>query len=68
MMRRHCLKRTSARCIKWCATILDEATSFLRRGRASALITKGSPSGTPEFKGRAWKLANDKARELGWIV
>jgi hypothetical protein len=21
-----------------------------------------------EFLGRAWKLANDKARELGWIV
>ena len=21
-----------------------------------------------EFHGRAWKLANDKARELGWIV
>jgi hypothetical protein len=21
-----------------------------------------------EFRARAWKLANDKARELGWIV
>ena len=27
-----------------------------------ALITR------VEFLARAWKLANDKARELGWIV
>jgi hypothetical protein len=26
------------------------------------------PLGTHEFKARAWQAANDKARELGWIV
>ena len=28
----------------------------------------GAPMTQAEFHGRAWKLANDKARELGWIV
>jgi hypothetical protein len=28
----------------------------------------GSPMTQAEFHARAWKLANDKARELGWIV
>jgi hypothetical protein len=32
------------------------------------LQTQGRPNGTTEFKVQAWKLANDKARELGWIV
>jgi hypothetical protein len=27
-----------------------------------------APMTQAEFHGRAWKLANDKARELGWIV
>ena len=26
------------------------------------------PLGTNEFKARAWQAANDKARDLGWIV
>jgi hypothetical protein len=26
------------------------------------------PMTQAEFLGRAWKLANDRARELGWIV
>ena len=26
------------------------------------------PLGTHDFKARAWQAANDKARELGWIV
>jgi hypothetical protein len=29
---------------------------------------KGTPMTQSEFHARAWKLANDKARELGWIV
>ena len=29
---------------------------------ADASVTLG------EFRARAWQLANDKARELGWIV
>ena len=32
------------------------------------LIAKGTPSGNYRFLARAWKVANDKARELGWIV
>ena len=27
-----------------------------------------APMTQAEFHGRAWRLANDKARELGWIV
>jgi hypothetical protein len=27
-----------------------------------------APMTQAEFHGRAWKAANDKARELGWIV
>ena len=27
-----------------------------------------SPMTCAEFQGRAWQAANDKARELGWIV
>jgi hypothetical protein len=32
------------------------------------LIAKGTPSGNYKFLARAWQAANDKARELGWIV
>jgi hypothetical protein len=32
------------------------------------LKTKAPPTGPTEFKVQAWRLANDKARELGWIV
>ena len=28
----------------------------------------GVPTGTDEFRARAWGAANGKARELGWIV
>jgi hypothetical protein len=31
------------------------------------LQTQGVPRGTTEFKVHAWELANDKARELGWM-
>jgi hypothetical protein len=30
--------------------------------------TAGVPTGTQEFRARAWGVANGKARELGWIV
>jgi hypothetical protein len=47
------------------------ATAFL-----SGFLTKShsgeedhdAPMTQAEFHGRAWRLANDKARELGWIV
>jgi hypothetical protein len=38
-------------------------SSFLRWSLPSPLATNSS-----EFLAKAWKLANDKARELGWIV
>ena len=33
----------------------------------SGIEDQGAPMTQAEFHGRAWKLANDKARELGWI-
>ena len=32
------------------------------------LVVKGTPSGNYKFLARAWQAANDKARELEWIV
>jgi hypothetical protein len=32
------------------------------------LVVKGAPHGNYDFLARAWQAANDKARELGWIV
>jgi hypothetical protein len=32
------------------------------------LLAKGTPHGNYNFLARAWQAANDKARELGWIV
>ena len=32
------------------------------------LIVKGTPHGNYDFLAQAWQAANDKARELGWIV
>ena len=32
------------------------------------LIVKGTPRGNYDFLAQAWQAANDKARELGWIV
>jgi hypothetical protein len=29
---------------------------------------QGTSMTTAEFYARAWKLANDKSRELGWII
>ena len=31
-------------------------------------VDRRSPISQAAFVGKAWKLANDKARELGWIV
>ncbi len=35
---------------------------------SSGVTNKDVPMTHAEFLTRAWKLANDKARELGWIV
>jgi hypothetical protein len=32
------------------------------------LIVKGTPRGNYDFLAQAWKAANEKAREHGWIV
>jgi hypothetical protein len=32
------------------------------------LIVKGTPRGNYDFLAQAWQAANNKARELGWIV
>jgi hypothetical protein len=32
------------------------------------LVAKGTPQGNYDFLAQAWQAANDKARELGWIV
>ena len=32
------------------------------------LIVKGTPRGNYDFLTQAWQVANEKARELGWIV
>jgi hypothetical protein len=32
------------------------------------LVVKGTPHGNYKFLARAWQVANDKARELGWIA
>jgi hypothetical protein len=32
------------------------------------LMVKGTPRGNYDFLDRAWQAANEKARELGWIV
>ena len=32
------------------------------------LIVKGTPHGNYDFLSQAWQAANDRARELGWIV
>lgn len=37
-------------------------------GDQSQLIVKGTPKGNYDFLAHAWQVANEKARELGWIV
>jgi hypothetical protein len=32
------------------------------------VLSDDAPMTQAEFHGRAWRLANDKARERGWIV
>ena len=46
------------------------ATAFPQQLLAKSHSGEGSrcPNTQAEFHGRAWRLANDKARELGWIV
>jgi hypothetical protein len=43
------------------------AVYFKPRGKPY-IVAKNPPVGTQEFISRAWDAANEKARELGWIV
>jgi glycerol-3-phosphate O-acyltransferase len=44
----------------------DYLVTYYRRD-GTHLMTKKAPMGPIDFRVRAWTLANDKARELGWI-
>jgi len=43
----------------WHLADIDAGAEYVRPGRQSTQAA---------FVGKAWKLATDKARELGWIV
>ena len=43
------------------------AVYFKPRGQPF-LVAKDAPVGTEEFRIRAWQVANEKARELGWLL
>ena len=50
------------------------AVSYRKSTGSSGLVTcsltddREIPISTADFLAHAWRLANDKARELGWIV
>jgi hypothetical protein len=54
----------------------DYSVTYFKPERAPQLLAKDIsdrddprlPMTGAEFLAKAWKLANDKARELGWIV
>jgi len=54
----------------------DYSVTYFKLERAPQLLAKDIsdrddprlPMTGAEFLAKAWKLANDKARELGWIV
>jgi hypothetical protein len=43
-------------------------SSHLIMTDSSPMSDQGSPVTPAQFLGLAWQVANDKARELGWIV
>jgi hypothetical protein len=47
---------------------LRGSTRALSIRTLAQLIVKGTPHGNYDFLAQAWQAANDKARELGWIV
>ncbi|MGB6196297.1 MAG: hypothetical protein WBF49_08160 [Methyloceanibacter sp.] len=54
----------------------DYTVTYYKSANSPGLLAKNFPKSDDgrvpltqaEFLARAWKLANDKARELGWIV
>jgi hypothetical protein len=42
--------------------------TYYKPSNSPQLLAKRFPGKDAEFLAHAWKLANDKARELGWIV
>jgi hypothetical protein len=54
---------------KYAATYCKEANSRQLQGKNfPEEVDRRSPISQAAFVGKAWKVANDKARELGWIV
>lgn len=45
----------------------DYLVIYCRRDGASDLVARKAPIGPIDFRVQAWTLANDTARELGWI-
>jgi hypothetical protein len=45
-----------------------EKSAQLRVWSYTAATEPDAPMTQAEFQARAWRLANDKARELGWIL
>jgi hypothetical protein len=45
----------------------DYAVTYYRRDGTRNLVAKKAPFGPIDFRVRAWILANDKARDLGWF-
>jgi hypothetical protein len=45
----------------------DYRVIYARRDHASQLVARKAPIGPIDFRVQAWILANDTARELGWI-
>ena len=60
----------------WCLLMQEEAVTYYKPANSPQLhakhfpeeVERRSPISQAAFVGKAWKLANDKARELGWIV
>ena len=42
------------------------SVTYFKRANSPQLLAK--PIALSDFLSRAWRVANDKARELGWIV
>jgi hypothetical protein len=54
---------------KYAVTYCKEANSRQLHGKNfPEEVDRRSPISQAAFVGKAWKVANDKARELGWIV
>ena len=44
------------------------ATYYKRANEPQLILSRRTPTNDHDLLAAAWKAANDKARELGWIV